>query len=411
MSSTTTYAESVASWHAPTPVAAATVLPEAPPLPVRRQLDFPGGGGGGNGNLDDEDDDFLFRAAEEIERSLHERRASQGLTQSPPPVALALAPPTFPEKQCICGRGPCHVEWREPRGWTYVCSAPPKCKHFSYCEESDVNQNSQPAFGSHPETNHPPVFNTRHSCMVNSTTQVNVSPHGAGAITPVTVSPQGAGATTPVNFSPQGAKSSGVPTCKCTAGKCRTATEKGVSYYVCHIPKGYGACSHREPVNAAAEDLPVTGYNNPWETGHLVRNPVTKEANGRGVVMMGGHNETRPFNPDEPPKYDDDWPFDIVEGDVVPTDCLSPAHPSFVAALPRGSPSVLQQPVGMVDLETPTKSPKYTISPTTPRSNNCYRCGEGGHFAVNCPKNNTCYGCNVVGHWVQNCPEVLTKRW
>jgi hypothetical protein len=73
--------------------------------------------------------------------------------------------------------------------------------------------------------------------MANATTQVNVSLQGTGATTPVTVSPQGAGAATPVNFSPQGAKSSGVPTCKCTAGKCRTEKDKGVSYYVCHIEK------------------------------------------------------------------------------------------------------------------------------------------------------------------------------
>lgn len=261
--------------------------------------------------------------------------------------------------------------------------------------------------------------------MANATAQVNVSPQGAGALTPVTVSPQGAGATTPVNkfspqgvgattavnyFSPQGAKSSGVPTCKCTAGECKTAKEKGVSYYVCHIPKGYGACSHREPVNPAAEELPLTGYNSPRETGHLVYNPVTKEANGHNaVMMMGAHNETRPFNPDEPPRYDDGWPFDIVEGDVVPTHCLLPAQPSSVAAVTRGSPTtVLQQRVGMVELETPTKSPvppKYTISPATAPPNNCYRCGDGGHFPVNCPKNTACYRCNVVGHFVQDCPE------
>jgi hypothetical protein len=139
MGSATTYAESVASCHVPTPIrsqspvtaaAAAAVLPDVPPLPVRRQLDFPDGGGG-DANLDDDDDgDFLFRAAEEIERSLHERRTVQGLTLlPPPPAAVALPPPTFREMQCICRRGPCDVEWKEPGGWTYVCSATPVTPH------------------------------------------------------------------------------------------------------------------------------------------------------------------------------------------------------------------------------------------------------------------------------------------
>ncbi|CAM0874348.1 unnamed protein product [Alopecurus aequalis] len=369
MSSATTYPESVASCRDPTPtrsLSPAAAAAAAPPLPVRRQLDFHGG----DGNLDDDDDAFLFRAAEEMERSLHDlkRRPSQGL---PPPVALA--PPTFPMKQCICGRGPCDVEWKGPGGWAYVCSASP-CKHSAYCEESGVNPNSQPAFGSHPETNYAHVSNTWGNRMANATTQVNVTPQGAGVITPAIVSPQGAGATTPVNFSPQGAKSSGVPTCKCSAGECRTAKEKGVLYYVCYIPKGQGACSHRDPINATTEEVPLTGYNNPRETEHVVYNPVTNEGDGHNIVMMGGHNETRAFNPDEPPEYDD-WPFDIVDGDVVPTGYLSPAHPSSIPVIARGSPIMLQQPVGMVELETPTKSPmppKYTISPTAPRSNGCY---------------------------------------
>ncbi|KAM3312293.1 hypothetical protein ACQJBY_032326 [Aegilops geniculata] len=95
--------------------------------------------------------------------------------------------------------------------------------------ESDVNPSSQPAFLSHHEPdNH----------MTNGTTQVNVSPQGAGATTPVNVTPQRDGARTPVTFSPQGARSSGeVPTCKCTAGKCKTEKKSGVVYYVCHIPK------------------------------------------------------------------------------------------------------------------------------------------------------------------------------
>jgi hypothetical protein len=167
------------------------------------------------------------------------------------------------------------------------------------------------------------------------------------------------------------------------------------------------------PVNAAPEEVPLNGYNNPRATGHVVYNPVTKETNGHNLVMMGGHNKTRPSNLAEPPEHDDDWPFDIVEDDVVPTDCLSPAHPSSFAAVVQESPIILQRPIGMVELETPMKlpmPPKYTSSPTTPRSNSCYRCGEEGHFVVNCPKNTTCYRCNVVGHWVKDCPGLHTER-
>lgn len=53
-------------------------------------------------------------------------------------------------------------------------------------------------------------------------------------------SPQGAGATIPDNVSPQGARSNGnwlTLIYKCTAGKCRKLTIKGVEYYVCPIPK------------------------------------------------------------------------------------------------------------------------------------------------------------------------------
>ncbi|KAI4997077.1 hypothetical protein ZWY2020_052419 [Hordeum vulgare] len=335
MSSATTYSESIASCRPPTPIcspslaATAAAVPDAAPLPVRRQLDFPSG----EGNTDD-DDDFFFLVAEEMERNLDQvaRRAAQSLT----PPTLAMARPTFRVKQCICRRGPCDVEWKEG-GWAYVCSATPKCSHSSYCMESDVSPGSQPAFLSHHEP---------HNHMTNGTTQVNVSPQGAGATTPVnitlkrdgartpvTFSPQGAGATTPVNvtpqrdgartpvtFSPQGARSSGeLPTCKCTAGKCKILKEKGVDYYVCHIPKGYGACSHREPIEcthrepieAAVEEPPLTGYTNPRESKHLGYNPVAKEANVH--AMMGRHNETRQFDPDQPPEYDE-WPFEIVEG-------------------------------------------------------------------------------------------------
>lgn len=123
MSSATTYAESIASCRTPNPIrplslaATAAAVPDAAPLPVRRQLDFPSGGG----NTDD-DDDFFLLAAEEMERNLDQvnHRAAQSLT----PPTVAMERPNFREKQCICGRGPCAVEWKEG-GWAYVCSAPP----------------------------------------------------------------------------------------------------------------------------------------------------------------------------------------------------------------------------------------------------------------------------------------------
>ncbi|XP_048570253.1 uncharacterized protein LOC125551140 [Triticum urartu] len=403
MSSAATYAESIASCRTPVPIrspslaATAAAVPDAAPLPVRRQLDFPSG----DGNTDD-DDDFFYLVAEEIEemeRNLDQvtRRAAQSLT----PPTVARARPNFRERLCICRRGPCAVEWKEG-GWAYVCSAPLKCRHSSYCMESDVNPSSQPAFLSHHEPdNH----------MTNGTTQVNVSPQGAGATTPVNVTPQRDGARTPVTFSPQGARSSGeVPTCKCTAGKCKTEKKNGVVYYVCHIPKGQGACSHREPVEAAAEEPPLTGYTNPRESEHLGYNPVAKEANVH--AMMGGHNETRQFDPDQPPEYDE-WPFEIVEGDVVPTAHLWPPHPTPIAAVAQGSPVMLRQQFAMVQVGTPTKSPmppKCTISPNTPRSGSCYRCHEEGHWTINCPKNGTCYHCGMVGHFVKDCPGVRTQK-
>lgn len=173
------------------------------------------------------------------------------------------------------------------------------------------------------------------------------------------------------------------------------------------ILQGQGACSHREPVEAAAEEPPLTGYTNPRESEHLGYNPVAKEANVH--AMMGGHNETRQFDPDQPPEYDE-WPFEIVEGDVVPTAHLWPAHPTPIAAVAQGSPVMLRQQFAMVQVGTPTKSPmppKCTISPNTPRSGSCYRCHEG-HWIMNCPKNGTCYHCGR--HFVKDCPGVRTKK-
>lgn len=175
------------------------------------------------------------------------------------------------------------------------------------------------------------------------------------------------------------------------------------------ILQGQGACSHREPVEAAAEEPPLTGYTNPRESEHLGYNPVAKEANVH--AMMGGHNETRQFDPDQPPEYDE-WPFEIVEGDVVPTAHLWPAHPTPIAAVAQGSPVMLRQQFAMVQVGTPTKlpmPPKCTISPNTPRSGSCYRCHEG-HWIMNCPKNGTCYHCGMVGHFVKDCPGARTEK-
>ncbi|PNT63546.1 hypothetical protein BRADI_4g17221v3 [Brachypodium distachyon] len=400
MSSSTAYAESVASCRAPAPLrspspaAAAATVQDALHLPVRRQLDFTCGGG----NLDD-DDEFLCCAAEEMERSLY------GQTTPPPP--RAVAPPTFPVKQCICGRGPCGVEWKKPTGWAYVCSAP-ACRHTVWCGEYGPNLTSQPAFWSHAELNNSHVFNTPSNQRAGATSQDNVHPqgvpatnpvninlHGAGATAAFNVSPQGAVATTPVKFSPRVARSNcEPPTCMCTAGKCRI--DKG--YYVCHIPKGHGSCAHRELINVAAEESPLTGYNNPRESARLGYNPVKKEANGRDFVMMEDHNKTRPSNPHQPPVYD-----------LVPREHSVPARPTSIPVATRVSAIMLHQPVAMAELEPPKGSPVPPKCTITPRSGGCYRCHDEGHWALNCPKKDACYHCGMVGHWVKDCPSLRDR--
>ncbi|CAO2147112.1 unnamed protein product [Urochloa humidicola] len=343
MSSTTahSYPESVGSCCPPTPP---TPLPPSPPppaaaataprsVPARRQLDFDDAdaGVGAGGDLEVEDD-ILLSAADDIERGYIE--------------AKRRAPP------CVCRRGECAVRQDEQGRWKYVCPSQPQCKYFALREEVGLSPVSQPAVGSHPKPSNPCVVNIPSNHVpeprtpinnvnlrgAGATTPINVSPQaplnstfqGAGTATPVHVGAQGGGHTTVVKVSPQGARSNDEwPTCKCTAGKCKRLREDGKDYYVCHIPKGKGACSHKVLVNPAqAKDS------------------------------------------------------DVVNNEIVPTAQATPC-----AEVCQGSPSMLPQPIAT---ETPVKSsvpPYSTRSPMTPRSDRpCYGCGENGHWTKDCPK-------------------------
>ena len=164
-----------------------------------------------------------------------------------------------------------------------------KCKYVALCEEVILSPESQPAVRSHPEpsspcvhipSNHVPEhatpINTINLRGAGATTPTNVKPqaplnstfqgpgtttpvHVGGATTPTNVNPQaplnstlqGAGTTTPVHVSAQGAGFAAVvkvspqqprskdalPTCKCTAGKCKVLKVDGEECYVCPIPK------------------------------------------------------------------------------------------------------------------------------------------------------------------------------
>ncbi|XP_052136962.1 uncharacterized protein LOC127755345 [Oryza glaberrima] len=437
---TSTYAESVASCRAPAPA-----TPRPPHAAVRRHLDFAAGDGGelDDDEVEDEDeDDFLFRAAEETERSHYEaqRRAS-----APPPPPSQ--PPAFLERPCICGRGGCDVEERELGRWAYVCPATPKCKYSVWCGEADICPNPQPAYMSHPKPNphvfsspcSPVVFNSPSNHLAGSTTptpnnlqvfngprnpHVSNSPsnHLAGSTTPtpnnlqvfnapgnlhVSNSPNNhrSGATTPVNANPRGSRSSDKqPICHCRAGKCKVETIKGQKYYVCCIQKGQGACPYQVPVNAFVEESPQAGNSVPLEDNRGNYSPVKVEAN----------NDNGSINPDQP-EYDE-WPFDIVNNDVVCSGFLPTAEPTLRDGIVAGeSPSTQHLSNATTEAKTPAKSPIMppphgSGSPFTPRSNPCYRCGEDGHWSRNCPKpassplNSPCYNCGKLGHWRGNCP-------
>ncbi|CAN6363065.1 unnamed protein product [Urochloa humidicola] len=339
MSSTTahSYPESVGSCCPSTPPTPPPLAAAPRSVPVKRQLDFDdaGAGAGAGGDLE-VDEDMLISAADDIERGYSE--------------AKRRAPP------CVCRRGECAVRRDEQGQWKYVCPSQPQCKYFALCEEVGLSPVSQPAVRSHPRPSNPCVFNIPSNHVpeprtpinnvnlrgAGGTIPINVSPlaplnstfQGAGTSTPVHVSAQGGGCTAVVKVSPRGARSNDEwPTCKCTAGKCKILRKDGKDYYVCHIPKGKGACSHKELVNPA-------------------------EAK------------------------DSEWPFDVVNNEIVPTAQATPR-----AEVCQGSPSMLRQPIAT---ETPVKSsmpPYNTRSPMTPHSDNtCFGCGEKGHCVRDCPK-------------------------
>uniref|UniRef100_A0A0A9E6A3 Uncharacterized protein n=2 Tax=Arundo donax TaxID=35708 RepID=A0A0A9E6A3_ARUDO len=389
--------ESVGSCCPPAPPTPAPPPSAAVPrgAPVRRQLDF------GGGDLDLNDDDLLILALDDIERYSEAKRR---------------APP------CVCGRGVCAVEQGGHGRLMYVCPSRPKCKHIALCEEVDLSPKPQPAFRSHLKPSNPCVFSVPSNHITDARTPINsinqqgpdvtsptnVSPQGAviapfnatsrgaGATTPVNFSPQGAKATAPVKVSPQGAKAttpvkvssqgagsnSATPICQCTAGKCKRARVGNVDYYVCPIPKGKGACSHKVPVN-----------------------PVEKEANGNNLVQAGDNNANGSVNPAQP--KDDEWPFDIINNEIVPTARATPSN-----EVRQESPSMLHQPTDVV--KTPTKSPMppyVTRSPRTPCSDDiCFECGKKGHWSNNCPKPRPCFHCGMVGHWKGSCPLLLDRR-
>ncbi|XP_006663492.2 uncharacterized protein LOC102707074 [Oryza brachyantha] len=437
-STTSTYAESVASCPAPTHLMSRAPPPPPPPAhaAVRRQLDFAGGG-----ELDDdEDDDFLFRAAEETERRHFE--AKRRAPAPPPPEA-----PAFLERQCICGRGACIVEERESRRWVYVCPSTPKCRYSVWCEEADLCPNPQPAFISLPKPYprvfnspcSPGVFNSRSNQLAGATTPTpsnhhifnrscspgvfkSPSNHLAGATTPTPSNPQDfngprnphvfnyprnsrvsnspsnhqAGATPPVN-----ARSINKPTCYCGAGKCIKTSIKGQKYYVCCIKKGHGACSYCVLVDGFVEESPQTRNDNQVDDNHGRHSPVKVE----------GNNENGPTNPDQH-EYDE-WPFDIINNDVVCNGFMVTTEPTLRDGIVAGkSSSTRHEPNATVEVKTPTESPM----PPSHGSGCCFRCGEDGHWSPNCPKpassplNSPCFHCGKLGHWRSNCPALHDTR-
>uniref|UniRef100_A0A804NZI5 CCHC-type domain-containing protein n=1 Tax=Zea mays TaxID=4577 RepID=A0A804NZI5_MAIZE len=398
MSSTTadTSPESVGSCRPPTPPT--SLPPHSAPAaalrgaPVRRQLDFADADAdscaGAGGDLDDYDD-FLIRAVDDIERGYNE--------------AKRRAPP------CVCGRGYCAVQRDDQSGgWMYVCSSQPKCKHVAMCKEVDQNPQSPPVVRSDPKTSNRCAFNVPRTPVndartqinnvtlegAGATTPINVSPQaavaatpfsytskGVGAMTPVHVSPQGAGATTPINVSPQAAVAAtpfsytlkGVgartPVHVSPQGKCKILRVGNEDWYVCPIPKGQGACSYKVPVT----DAVGAGDND--------------DANGSA-------------NPAQP--NDDEWPFDVINDEIVPT-------PRAVAQ--QKSPSTPHhQRSGTARTPAPSPvTPFGSRGAMTGRPNDtCFGCGEKGHWISACPKpspRSRCFRCGVVGHRPANCPQ------
>ncbi|KAL6654744.1 hypothetical protein ACP70R_008209 [Stipagrostis hirtigluma subsp. patula] len=449
---TITYPESVASCRSPTPATPARRPPPPPPpaaapavrrvAPVRRQLDFAGGD-------DLEDDDEFLCLVDDIERGYSEakRRAPQCVCRRG--VCAVERDEKRGRWMYVCSAVPkCkHIAFYEdidvnPKSQPALNIQPKTSSHHVLNGSNNhmvdartgINVSPQTAAATSPGYVSPqaaaatiPGYVSPQSARATAPVNVgprgagttNVSPQGAHATTPVNVGPRGAGntnvipqgahATTTVNVgprragttnvSPQGARSNGGwPICLCRAGKCSKLTENKIEYYVCHIRKGQGACSHKVPVNADAEEPPQNGNNSTRGDKHLECNTV-KEADGKNLVHLGDNNANGSVNPAQ--IEDDEWAFDIVDNDIVPK--VQPAPHDEVR---QESPGMLHQSIPVV--KTPERSPmppNGTRSPITPGSGICYHCYEEGHWSKNCPKR-ACHQCGAVGHWKRDCPQL-----
>jgi hypothetical protein len=135
------------------------------------------------------------------------------------------------------------------------------------------------------------------------------------------------------------------------------------------ILQGQGACSYKVPVT----DAVGAGDND--------------DANGSA-------------NPAQP--NDDEWPFDVINDEIVPT-------PRAVAQ--QKSPSTPHhQRSGTARTPAPSPvTPFGSRGAMTGRPNDtCFGCGEKGHWISACPKpspRSRCFRCGVVGHRPANCPQ------
>ncbi|WVZ51413.1 hypothetical protein U9M48_002562 [Paspalum notatum var. saurae] len=143
---------------------------------------------------------------------------------------------------------------------------------------------------------------------------------------------------------------------------------------------GHGACSYKLPLLDAFKEPPQTADNNIMGGKHLKDSPV----DGNKVVQVGDNNANGSTNPVQ--ANDDEWPFDIINDEIVPTPQAIP-H----AKVHQESPSMISP-----------MTPYGTHSPMTPHPNDIR------YWAPDCPKPTSpgaCFKCGVVGHYIANCPQ------